>query len=207
MNHKRICFTMVELMVVISVILILISILMPALKVAKESAVKIQCANKIKQIGAQTLMYCDDFKGSFPAEGAAYKTPISGIGVHWVNYINYYYFNDFKFHTPQSPSSNFICPTDKIPYNYQGIVNSYGFNAYIMSGRPERTDMRLQDLTQPSLTYMITDSNWSSRWAFGYSAPVYIRLCHNKTTSMFHGDGHIAYVKEQPSTKIQWSMK
>ena len=203
-------FTLIELMVVVSIIVILISVLMPAINKAKGTAQKIQCVNKMKQIGVQIFMYCDDFNGVLPAEGSEYRTPISALGVHWPNYINYYYFNDVKYHTLTNPSIHFLCPSDKSPYWYQGIVNSYGFNAYIMSGRSERPVIRLADLVNASQTYMITDSNWPQRWAFGYSGPLYIRLEHNKTTNMFYGDGHISSINEQapaPAIDIPWFKK
>jgi len=205
---KRRVFTIIELLVVISIIVLLTSLLLPALSRAKGVAVKIQCANKMKQIGTQVFVYCDDFKGSHPANGNKYRIPIAALNVYWINYINYYYFNDVLWHTVANPSINFVCPSDLLPYSYQGLVNSYGFNSAIMSGMPARAIMRIQDLLKPSETYMITDSNWTSRWAFGPGGTlVYIRLEHNKSTSMFYADGHISSIKEQPpvpSSDVPW---
>lgn len=60
-------FTLVELLVVIGIIALLISILMPALSKARESANDLKCLNNVRQLGLAMTMYQNDYGGAFPA--------------------------------------------------------------------------------------------------------------------------------------------
>ncbi|MFW6059725.1 MAG: type II secretion system protein [Phycisphaeraceae bacterium] len=58
-------FTLVELLVVISIIALLIALLLPALAAAREQAKRTQCASNVRQFTLSLLMYDQDF-GNFP---------------------------------------------------------------------------------------------------------------------------------------------
>jgi prepilin-type N-terminal cleavage/methylation domain-containing protein len=122
-------FTLVELLVVITIIGILISMLLPAVQSARESARRTDCASKIRQLGLACTMYAQNNRDQIPIgidsrnnwnhSGLTALLPYLEAGVLY----NLYSYDDPAANqgaTAASPLENvlgikvpvFICPSD-----------------------------------------------------------------------------------------------
>jgi prepilin-type N-terminal cleavage/methylation domain-containing protein/prepilin-type processing-associated H-X9-DG protein len=78
MVNERRGMTLIELLVVIAILGILISLLLPAVQVARAAARNTECKNNMRQIGLAFQQFCDMHKGRFP------ETAHSGPGLSWI---------------------------------------------------------------------------------------------------------------------------
>jgi len=62
-------FTLLELLVVVSIMVILMSLLLPALKSARETGNQIKCISNLKQLGMASIAYSGDNNDYLPASG------------------------------------------------------------------------------------------------------------------------------------------
>ncbi|MCE5186946.1 MAG: prepilin-type N-terminal cleavage/methylation domain-containing protein [Planctomycetaceae bacterium] len=59
-------FTLIELLVVIAIIALLLAVLLPGLKKAKDVAKRVICSARLRQVGVAMKMYSDAFNGALP---------------------------------------------------------------------------------------------------------------------------------------------
>jgi prepilin-type N-terminal cleavage/methylation domain-containing protein/prepilin-type processing-associated H-X9-DG protein len=175
---RRTGFTLVELLVVISIIALLMAVLVPVLGSSREHAEAILCGSNIRQLllgllsyetENQTLPYgFDDTPESPPPGGYPGNSALDRKGWWWFNHIEGFYKKSAGTKTVvQCPSK---CLDDsKLKNNI--LCGNYGVNRCIFKSSddiPSRreefvgTPLRSSDIPHPGRTLLVTDSGYST---------------------------------------------
>ncbi|MBN2712669.1 MAG: DUF1559 domain-containing protein [Planctomycetes bacterium] len=113
--NKKSAFTLVELLVVISIITILASLLLPALSNALDAARTTSCVSNLKQIGIGSLMYGDDNPNYIPISEWKDLSHWSGDWVRWAGILAGGEYTSAprssKDDLPNNAASVFHCPS------------------------------------------------------------------------------------------------
>lgn len=125
-------FTLIELLVVIAIIGILASLLLPALKYAKDESKSISCINNLKQLGVASNMYASDFNDYlYPylhhfAPGSLANASWDRIIAPYMGQKSISYFGDTYLPCPSRPAAGTF-PTYGV--NYPTLIG-YGDVSY-----------------------------------------------------------------------------
>lgn len=187
-------FTLVEILIVISIMSILCMLLFPAFSRIRERGRRIACASNLRQIGVAYNQYLSDYDNFMP------YTPIAPQ-CSWPDFLLPYTHSTQLFHCPSSAKGDLIagCPT--MECNVDGNCdNHYGtYDRNHLSGAYSTANEAV--LTHPSMTINALDgsglvlgidgSNCQTPEALAANS---VLFQHDKGDNVLFIDGHVKWL-------------
>jgi type II secretory pathway pseudopilin PulG len=189
-------FSLVELLVVISIIALLAALLLPALGQAQAQARSAQCVSNLRQWGLAFRQYADDNKDYLPRRGQGIQ-PLAQINrpEDWFNALPSYFAShpyqqifaiDGKL-KPRS-SSVFVCPAATDPGSNHFL--SYGMNMNLCPWvLPQAT--KFADVTRPLQVVAMADAPGPYASTFPSGKPYSVLARHARRVNLLFLAGQV----------------
>lgn len=173
-------FTLVELLVVIALILLLVSILMPAVRKSVEAGRQVSCLDHLRQISQATLSYCAENEGAYPSSAASDNpTPQRSDWIYWRQKTASPPYNDVtrsalaRYLGTSVVAAVFRCPSDTAdarpphPWGQEPYLYSYSMNGWIgetlsLSLYRYHHWLRTHEIVNPSQIILFVDEDQQS---------------------------------------------
>lgn len=208
MIDKGKCFTLIEMLVTISILLILITLLQPSLAKIFESANALQCQNNLSHFAKAIAIYHDDYDGFYPTirnhatlSGKKGKVAIYGGLVNYESRtLNPYLDSEEVSHCPSDKGDvvfnatkfSDLCyddyGTSYLPaayYNRGGVVYLFGRNAKNPSKNINQLD-RLQN------KFVVSDWTWGTARDYRDEENRWHGGIDSRNLNILFADGHVS---------------
>jgi prepilin-type N-terminal cleavage/methylation domain-containing protein/prepilin-type processing-associated H-X9-DG protein len=221
-RHPKAAFTLIELLVVIAIIALLAAILFPVFARVREKGRQTVCLSHLKQIGAATLMYMQDYDETFPFVlnwsgnavgesnvGDAGKSPwvrgVTGAEPQFrlVTLVSPYVRNENVWYCPSvGPDFRWTWKNGKTMRD-QGTTYGYTYRCWPWPFDPPGDDRRLTTLAGKPYSILLDPSRWPMLWdqpnGWGFTGniadPPASEVPHSGGQNVGYGDGHAKYYR------------
>ncbi len=206
-------FTLIELLVVVGIIAILAALLLPALKSARELALRSVCLSNLKQVGQGVMCYANDY-GYMPPAYVTDELPVPSHDLGWFTVLaqsgylgqsapNFYYYKTGR--ADGEPFSSLLrCPPlqQVLQLGYSGyFMNAYKFrgqtdgNKWWKPGQLDSGFIYLLD--GDHLTPGYPQSYHSRRLVWSQGAGTAVGSIHGGGANMLFVDMHVQWALKQ----------
>jgi prepilin-type N-terminal cleavage/methylation domain-containing protein/prepilin-type processing-associated H-X9-DG protein len=197
-------FTLVELLVVISIIALLMGILLPSLNRARELGRRTVCMANMRRLSISIKLYIDNYDDRFPPDRLRYATEYITVGPYkryrprWIWFLNEgmgFVINPYKYATEaefnaalEMDNDYYMCPSLKsYEYARNERNGAYGYNyQYLGNTRPH-----------PDGTGCANYPVWSSQIK---SPAQTVAFCDSRGCNIPHGEH--AYLVDPPKMAV-----
>jgi len=158
-------FTLIELLVVIAILGLLMSVLLPALRKAKQSAQKLVCFSNMRQTGIALNCYLFTEDGRLPSSSCHLSDPTQ----FWLYILAQYTNEDMLFHCPADRSKHPFLDWENLP---KPIPPDYRWASYALNPLMDRNSMyhkgkfnKVSNIRNPRYSIWIFESpdSWTSQ--------------------------------------------
>lgn len=217
-SPRRTGFTLVELLVVIGIIALLISILLPSLNRARESAREVQCLSNMRQVGLGMLSYTHQYKNTLPPIHESWFTGVSSPTTWGALLLQGKFVGTEEvFYCP----SHELPPTTAVGYTPMSYATYWGYFSYgmnLMLGHKwdpvaAYHTFKMNEIRNPSETIMVVENAFTDAspnygyfmaypWYGGNPGFAWPRHGKLEKVGVLWVDGHATMVRSsQPATR------
>jgi prepilin-type N-terminal cleavage/methylation domain-containing protein len=165
-------FTLVEVLVVISITAILLALLIPSLSEARTAAKDAKCLANVRSLGQSGFMYANDFKQSttpqviypsnFNYTPAANEDRVMGTyrWAYWADCLNLYLTTEKAFDCPLGSTRTVGSTIQKLPWGY--AQNPFIYPVDSNGARTSAVPKRVDAFRNPHTKFYYVDTGFST---------------------------------------------
>ncbi|OHB58242.1 MAG: hypothetical protein A2Y12_02405 [Planctomycetes bacterium GWF2_42_9] len=223
---RKKAFTLVELLVVISIIALLLAVLMPALNKAREQGKAIVCSNRLHQLGLACQLYLNKYNNKFFPSYAdpqqAWASSAQGYELQRSAGTKVGFYTGSIYDCPSQRSRDYTARLKMMPdfikyldYAYNGCIGDGDISSTVRPApkaklsRPSSTVMfwdstRYRGYPWPTFSWGINPDYWNNKNAGSFhTSMAFMQWPHSKAANFMFVDGHVEKANEK-TVKDAW---
>ncbi|MDD2710488.1 MAG: substrate-binding domain-containing protein [Verrucomicrobiae bacterium] len=192
-------FTLVELLVVLAILMVLMGLLSPVLRTARENARQIICMTNLRQFGMATTQYAGDNADCIPDIWSYPDCLTNYLGPRMSGSWNSGVWKNNR-------SSVWVCPTADRNHGY-----SFTYSINASAAGWQHGGLKLSEFSNPSQTFLYNEAAWDAAGWYGKTSQIEVWVpsseqftLHNGGASYCFIDGHVQFLMSSQLATNMW---